>query len=171
MNVHHLELFYYVARHGGISQAVRHIPYGIQQPAVSGQCSRWKKPSARGCSSAALRADARRAAAGGIHHAVFREPRRGGRRTARRGGPAPAARRQRAGVARPRARPAQELHQQVPSCGCACRRPIRPRPKRFCTGRRSTWPSPSSPTGPPPASRRTRCSSCRSCCWCGRIRR
>jgi DNA-binding transcriptional LysR family regulator len=37
MNVHHLELFYYVARHGGISAAVRQIPYGIQQPAVSGQ--------------------------------------------------------------------------------------------------------------------------------------
>lgn len=37
MNVHHLELFYYVARHRGISAAVRHIPYGIQQPAVSGQ--------------------------------------------------------------------------------------------------------------------------------------
>src|SRR5580692_9421319 len=37
MNIHHLELFYYVARHGGISQAVRKIPYGIQQPAVSGQ--------------------------------------------------------------------------------------------------------------------------------------
>lgn len=37
MNVHHLELFYYVARYGGISQAVRHMPYGIQQPAVSGQ--------------------------------------------------------------------------------------------------------------------------------------
>jgi DNA-binding transcriptional LysR family regulator len=37
MNIHHLELFYYVARHGGISQAVRNIPYGIQQPAVSGQ--------------------------------------------------------------------------------------------------------------------------------------
>ena len=37
MNVHHLELFYYVARHGGISQAVRNMPYGIQQPAVSGQ--------------------------------------------------------------------------------------------------------------------------------------
>jgi len=37
MNVHHLELFYYVARHGGISQAVRGIPYGIQQPAVSWQ--------------------------------------------------------------------------------------------------------------------------------------
>ncbi len=37
MNVHHLELFYYVAKHGGISAAVREIPYGIQQPAVSGQ--------------------------------------------------------------------------------------------------------------------------------------
>jgi DNA-binding transcriptional LysR family regulator len=37
MNIHHLELFYYVARHGGIMQAVRNIPYGIQQPAVSGQ--------------------------------------------------------------------------------------------------------------------------------------
>lgn len=37
MNVHHLELFYYVARHGGISEAVRNIPYGIQQPAVSSQ--------------------------------------------------------------------------------------------------------------------------------------
>ncbi|HEY3862342.1 MAG TPA: LysR family transcriptional regulator [Verrucomicrobiae bacterium] len=37
MNVHHLELFYCVARHGGISEAVRNIPYGIQQPAVSGQ--------------------------------------------------------------------------------------------------------------------------------------
>ena len=36
MNIHHLELFYYVARHGGISGAVRNIPYGIQQPAVSG---------------------------------------------------------------------------------------------------------------------------------------
>jgi DNA-binding transcriptional LysR family regulator len=37
MNIHHLELFYYVARHGGIMQAVRNIPYGIQQPAVSAQ--------------------------------------------------------------------------------------------------------------------------------------
>jgi len=37
MNPHHLELFYYVAKHGGISAAVRAIPYGIQQPAVSGQ--------------------------------------------------------------------------------------------------------------------------------------
>lgn len=37
MNLHHLELFYYVTRHGGISRAVRHMPYGIQQPAVSSQ--------------------------------------------------------------------------------------------------------------------------------------
>lgn len=37
MNVHHLELFYYVATHGGITEAVRNIPYGIQQPAVSSQ--------------------------------------------------------------------------------------------------------------------------------------
>jgi len=37
MNIHHLELFYYVARHKGISEAVRNIPYGIQQPAISGQ--------------------------------------------------------------------------------------------------------------------------------------
>lgn len=37
MNVHHLELFYYVAKHGGITAAVRQIPYGIQQPAVSVQ--------------------------------------------------------------------------------------------------------------------------------------
>ena len=37
MNIHHLELFFYVARHGGISRAVRGMPYGIQQPAVSSQ--------------------------------------------------------------------------------------------------------------------------------------
>ena len=37
MNVHHLELFYYVAKYEGITQAVRKMPYGIQQPAVSGQ--------------------------------------------------------------------------------------------------------------------------------------
>ncbi len=43
MNVHYLELFYYVARHGGISAAVRKIPYGIQQPAVSGQVGRLEK--------------------------------------------------------------------------------------------------------------------------------
>ena len=37
MNIHHLELFYYVARNGGISRAVRNMPYGIQQPAISSQ--------------------------------------------------------------------------------------------------------------------------------------
>jgi len=37
MNVHHLELFYYVAKFEGITAAVRKMPYGIQQPAVSGQ--------------------------------------------------------------------------------------------------------------------------------------
>src|SRR3954471_9941760 len=40
MNIHHLELFYYVAKHGGITGAVRNMPYGIQQPAVSGQIAR-----------------------------------------------------------------------------------------------------------------------------------
>jgi DNA-binding transcriptional LysR family regulator len=37
MNVHHLELFYYVAKHKGVSAAARHMPYGIQQPAISAQ--------------------------------------------------------------------------------------------------------------------------------------
>lgn len=37
MNVHHLELFYYVAKYKGVSAASRHIPYGIQQPAISAQ--------------------------------------------------------------------------------------------------------------------------------------
>lgn len=37
MNIHHLELFYYVARYGGVSAAARRIPYGIQQPAISAQ--------------------------------------------------------------------------------------------------------------------------------------
>lgn len=37
MNIHHLKLFYYVARHGGIAEAVRKMPYGIQQPAISVQ--------------------------------------------------------------------------------------------------------------------------------------
>jgi DNA-binding transcriptional LysR family regulator len=37
VNIHHLELFYHVAKNGGISHAVRKMPYGIQQPAVSGQ--------------------------------------------------------------------------------------------------------------------------------------
>lgn len=37
MNLHHLELFYYVCRFGGISRAARNMPYGIQQPAMSSQ--------------------------------------------------------------------------------------------------------------------------------------
>ena len=36
---HHLELFYYVAKYGGISAASRSIPYGLGQPAISGQIS------------------------------------------------------------------------------------------------------------------------------------
>lgn len=43
MNVHHLELFYFVAKHRGITQAVRQMPYGIQQPAVSGQILQLEK--------------------------------------------------------------------------------------------------------------------------------
>jgi DNA-binding transcriptional LysR family regulator len=37
MNIHHLELFYYVAKHEGITPAVRNMPYGIQQAAISSQ--------------------------------------------------------------------------------------------------------------------------------------
>jgi DNA-binding transcriptional LysR family regulator len=33
-------LFYFVAKHGGVAAAVRNIPYGIQQPAVSGQIAK-----------------------------------------------------------------------------------------------------------------------------------
>jgi DNA-binding transcriptional LysR family regulator len=40
MNVHHLELFYYVAKFEGIVAACRQIPYGVQQPAVSAQVAR-----------------------------------------------------------------------------------------------------------------------------------
>jgi hypothetical protein len=34
---HYLQLFHYVAKHGGIGEAVKHVPYGIQQPALSSQ--------------------------------------------------------------------------------------------------------------------------------------
>jgi len=37
INLHHLELYYYVAEAQGISQAVKVIPYPIQQPAISQQ--------------------------------------------------------------------------------------------------------------------------------------
>lgn len=40
LNVHHLELFYYVAKSGGIVAACRQMPYGIQQPAMSAQVAR-----------------------------------------------------------------------------------------------------------------------------------
>jgi len=43
MNVHHLELFYYVAKFEGITAAVRKMPYGIQQPALSGQLLQFEK--------------------------------------------------------------------------------------------------------------------------------
>jgi len=42
-NLHHLELFHYVAKAGGITAAVRAIPYGIQQPAISGQIATLEK--------------------------------------------------------------------------------------------------------------------------------
>jgi DNA-binding transcriptional LysR family regulator len=38
-NLHHMELFYHVVRCGGITAAARSMPYGIQQPAISGQIS------------------------------------------------------------------------------------------------------------------------------------
>lgn len=37
MNAHQLELFYHVARSGGVTRAVRRMPYGIQQPTISAQ--------------------------------------------------------------------------------------------------------------------------------------
>lgn len=40
MNVHHLELFYHVARCEGIVAACRQMPYGIQQPAMSAQMAK-----------------------------------------------------------------------------------------------------------------------------------
>jgi DNA-binding transcriptional LysR family regulator len=43
VNIHHLELFYHVAKHRGISAASRRMPYGIQQPAISGQLSQLEK--------------------------------------------------------------------------------------------------------------------------------
>lgn len=43
INLHHLELFYYVVKHRGISVAARKMPYGIQQPAISGQISQLEK--------------------------------------------------------------------------------------------------------------------------------
>lgn len=41
--LHQIELFYYVAKHGGISAASRHMPYGIGQPAISGQMTEMER--------------------------------------------------------------------------------------------------------------------------------
>jgi DNA-binding transcriptional LysR family regulator len=43
INVHHLELFYYVVKHRGVTAAARKMPYGIQQPAISGQVTQLEK--------------------------------------------------------------------------------------------------------------------------------
>lgn len=40
LNPHHLELFHYVAKFGGIAQASKRMPYGVGQPAISLQISR-----------------------------------------------------------------------------------------------------------------------------------
>lgn len=40
LNLHHLELFYHVAKHRGISAAVKKMPWGVQQPAVSLQLAK-----------------------------------------------------------------------------------------------------------------------------------
>jgi len=40
INPHHLELFHYVAKHGGIAQASKNMPYGVGQSAISLQISR-----------------------------------------------------------------------------------------------------------------------------------
>jgi len=37
INLHHIELFYYIALHGGVSEAARNMPYGIQQCTLSRQ--------------------------------------------------------------------------------------------------------------------------------------
>jgi DNA-binding transcriptional LysR family regulator len=43
LNHHYIELFYYVAREGGIANAVRKMPYGIQAPAISMQMTELEK--------------------------------------------------------------------------------------------------------------------------------
>lgn len=40
LNPHHLELFHYVAKFGGIAQASKRMPYGVGQPAISLQITR-----------------------------------------------------------------------------------------------------------------------------------
>ena len=73
MNIHHLELFYFVAKHGGIAAAVRNIPYGIQQPAVSGQIATGGITRHKALSASAIRAFAHGDGALRVHPAVLRE--------------------------------------------------------------------------------------------------
>jgi DNA-binding transcriptional LysR family regulator len=40
INPHHLELFHYVVKHGGIAQASKNMPYGVGQSAISLQITR-----------------------------------------------------------------------------------------------------------------------------------
>ena len=74
MNIHHLELFYFVAKHGGIAAAVRNIPYGIQQPAVSGQIAKLEESlGTKALSASALCALSHGDGALRVHPAVLRE--------------------------------------------------------------------------------------------------
>ena len=75
MNIHHLELFYYVARHGGIMEAVRNIPYGIQQPAVSGQIAQLEEDLGVTLFQPPVFAHAGGQKTFRLHPAVFHEPR------------------------------------------------------------------------------------------------
>lgn len=43
LNPHHLELFYFVARHAGVSEAARQMPYGIGPSAISRQLCRLER--------------------------------------------------------------------------------------------------------------------------------
>jgi len=75
VNIHHLELFYYVAGHGGISEAVRHMPYGIQQPAVSDQVIQLEESLGVTLFPPPGRSHSRRPARScTIHQAVLRQP-------------------------------------------------------------------------------------------------
>ena len=79
MNIHQLELFYYVTRHGGISRAVRHMPYGIQQPAISSQLLQLEQNlGVKLFERQPFRLTAAGGAAVRIRRAVLRQPRQGG---------------------------------------------------------------------------------------------
>ncbi len=158
MNVHHLELFYYVAKHGGISQAVRNIPYGIQQPAVSGQVLALEE-------TLNTRLFQRRPFAltpAGRRLAEFITP------FFENLAEVAAELRGEAGQRLRLAASAQALRDHVPDLLKALHRqqPLvrlflqeayQAEAEALLHGRKSTWPSPNWPTDPPPGSRRTRC--------------